>query len=101
MSDTTITLYRLPSGEFVRLSSDWDDPSAPLLYQGPIERGFQSRARWRVAEGPRPASALDALAQLVESWRPEMCCSPHGPYDLTAAELAEDAELIGQEEVTP
>ena len=100
MATTTTTFFELPSGDYVWISASWDDPDGAVLTKGPVEPGFQSRARWEVEDfrvrdvgGPR-----GALARLIETFGAEGFCSPHGPFDLTAEDIADRAEIEAETE---
>lgn len=96
---STSTLYRLPSGDHMVISADWSDPACPVIWKGPSAPGYGSTARWESGEMTvgSAGDARTALAQLLAGWGPAGFCSPHGPYDLTAAEIADDAVIVDEE----
>ena len=100
MAKMTTTMFKLPSGDFVWVSANWDDPDGAVLIKGPIDPGFQSRERWEVQDF-RVRDVGDArggLAKLIETLGTEGYCPFYGPFDLSADDIADRAEIEAETE---
>ena len=100
MAKMTTTMFKLPSGDFVWVSANWDDPDGAVLIKGPIDPVFGYYDRWEVEDFRvrDVGSPRGALARLIETLGAEGYCSPHGPFYLGAYDIANWAEIEAETE---
>ena len=94
MATTTYTLFKLPSGDNVWVSANWDDPDRAVVTKGPIKPGFGYCKRWVTQDFTvrDVGSARGALARLIETLGAEGYSS-YGPFYLGAYDVANSAEI--------
>ena len=101
MATMTNTLFKLPNDAYVWVSANWDDPDGAVLIKGPIEPVFFYYGRW-VAQDFRVRDVGDArgaLARRIKTLSIKRYCPPRGPFNLTADDIANWAEIETETEV--